>query len=167
MPIYVDDIKTFLWRSGFIIPIWYTQNKFYDDLLLVFYDAIFIFVIIFRAKSSPLDTYDENGDFFIDDVTKVTSVTSKSSQIATFLVVSQSFCTGFHICQRKKLTHLPLLLRQQATSPIQRVSDMWNDPNALPLSFAMSVWGAMWSSWRGHNVGRSSGMVEGEVVGKV
>jgi hypothetical protein len=68
MPIYVDDIKTYLWRSAFVIPTRYTQNKFYDDLLLVFCDAIFIFVIIFRAKSSSLATYDENGDFVIDDI---------------------------------------------------------------------------------------------------
>jgi hypothetical protein len=54
MPINADDIKTNLWWSGFIITIRYTKNKFYDDLLLVFCDAIFIFVIIFRAKSSSL-----------------------------------------------------------------------------------------------------------------
>jgi predicted DNA binding protein len=47
MPIYVDDIKTYLWRSAFFIPIRYTKNKFYDDLL---------------------STYDENGDFVIDDI---------------------------------------------------------------------------------------------------
>jgi hypothetical protein len=68
MPINVDYIKTNLWRSVFVIPIQYTQNEFYDDLLLLFCDAIFIFVIIFWAKSSSLATYDENGDFVIEDI---------------------------------------------------------------------------------------------------
>jgi hypothetical protein len=63
--INVDDIKTNLWRSGFVIPIRYTQNKFYDYLLLQFCDIIFIFVIIFQAKSSSLATYEKIGEFVI------------------------------------------------------------------------------------------------------
>jgi hypothetical protein len=68
MPINVDYIKTNLRRLVFVIPIQYTQNEFYDDLLLLFCDAIFIFVIIFRAKSSSHANYDENGDFVIEDI---------------------------------------------------------------------------------------------------
>jgi hypothetical protein len=90
MPIYVDDNKTNLWRSTFVIPIRYTQNKFYDDLLLLFCDAIFIFVINFRAKSSSLGTYDENGDFVTDDIPFCDESEQRHEQIVTDCNISSS-----------------------------------------------------------------------------
>jgi hypothetical protein len=83
MPINADDIKTYLWRSGFVIQIWYNQNKFYDDLLLVFCGPIFIFVIIFWAKSSSLSTYDKNGDFVINDIPFCNESEQRYKQIVT------------------------------------------------------------------------------------
>jgi hypothetical protein len=67
----------------FVIPIQYTQNEIYDDLLLLFCDAIFIFVIIFRAKSSSLATYDENGDFVIEDIPFCDESEQRHEQIIT------------------------------------------------------------------------------------
>jgi hypothetical protein len=90
MPIYVDYNKTNLWRSTFVIPIRYTQNKFYDDLLLLFCDAIFIFVINFRAKSSSLGTYDENGDFITDDIPFCDKSERRHEQIVTDYNISSS-----------------------------------------------------------------------------
>jgi hypothetical protein len=90
MPIYVDDNKTNLWRSTFFIRIRYTQNKFYDDLLLLFCDTIFIFVINFRAKTSSLGTYDENGDFITDDIPFCDESERRHEQIVTDCNISSS-----------------------------------------------------------------------------
>jgi hypothetical protein len=90
MPIYVDDNKTNLWRSTFVIPIRYTQNKFYDDLVLLFCDAIFIFVINFWAKSSSLCTCDENGDFVTDDIPFCDESEQRHEQIVTDCNISSS-----------------------------------------------------------------------------
>ena len=66
------------------------QNIIYDDLLLVFCDVIFIFVIILQAKSLSLATYDEVGHFVIEEISfcdESKQRTSKTSLIITFLVV--------------------------------------------------------------------------------
>jgi hypothetical protein len=42
------------------------SNLIFDDVLLVFYDIIFIFVINVRAKSSSLVTYDKDQNFVIE-----------------------------------------------------------------------------------------------------
>jgi hypothetical protein len=114
MPIYVDDNKTNLWRSTFVIPIRYAQNKFYDDLLLLFCDTIFIFVINFRAKSSSLGTYDENGDFVTDDIPFCDESERRHEQIVTDCNISSSeaknsfiFETLLCVC-KKRTTNIKL-----------------------------------------------------------
>jgi hypothetical protein len=62
----------------------------YDDLLLLFCDAIFIFVINFRAKSSSLGTYDENGDFVTDDIPFCDESERRHEQIVTDCNISSS-----------------------------------------------------------------------------
>ena len=62
----------------------------YDDLVLLFYDDSFVFVIILRAKALSLVTYDEARNFVIESacsVMKFVSVTAESSLMNTFLVV--------------------------------------------------------------------------------
>ena len=69
---------------------WYTIQTIYDDLVLLFYDDSFVFVIILRAKAPSLVTYDEAGNFVIESacsVMKFVSVTTESSLMNTFLVV--------------------------------------------------------------------------------
>ena len=66
------------------------SQTIYDDLVLLFYDDSFVFVIILRAKAPSLVTYDEAGNFVIESacsVTKFVSVTTESSLMNTFLVV--------------------------------------------------------------------------------
>jgi len=66
----------------------------YDDLVLLFYDDSFVFVIILRAKATSLVTYDEARHFIIESacfVMKFVSVTTKSSLMNTFLVVYISY----------------------------------------------------------------------------
>jgi hypothetical protein len=58
-------------------------KQVYNDLLIVFSDAIFIFVIIFQAKSSSLATYEENGDFVIDDIPFCDESDQRHEQIVT------------------------------------------------------------------------------------
>ena len=61
----------------------------YDDLVLLFYDDSFVFIIILRAKAPSLVTYDEARNFVIESacsVTKFVSVMTKSSLMNTFLV---------------------------------------------------------------------------------
>jgi hypothetical protein len=55
----------------------------YDDPLLVFGDAIFIFVIILQAKSSSFATYDENGQFFKEDISFCDESEQRHEQIVT------------------------------------------------------------------------------------
>jgi hypothetical protein len=55
----------------------------YDDLLLVFGHAIFIFVIILQAKSSSFATYDENGQFFKEDISFCDESEQRHEQIVT------------------------------------------------------------------------------------
>jgi hypothetical protein len=62
----------------------------YEDLLLLFCDAIFIFVINFRAKSSSLGTYDENGDFVTDDIPFCDESARRHEQIITDCNISSS-----------------------------------------------------------------------------
>ena len=66
----------------------------YDDLVLLFYDDSFVFVIILRAKAPSLVTYDEARNFVIESacsVMKFVSVTTESSLMNTFLVVEVVF----------------------------------------------------------------------------
>ena len=66
----------------------YTIN---DDLLVLFYDVIFFFVTNFHANSSSLANCDEYENFVTENiysVTTATSVTRKSSQMITSLLVS-------------------------------------------------------------------------------
>jgi hypothetical protein len=63
---------------------------FYDDLFLLFRDAIFIFVINFRAKSSSLGTYDENGDLVTDDKPFYDESERRHEQIVTDCNISSS-----------------------------------------------------------------------------
>ena len=66
------------------------SQTIYDDLVLLFYDDSFVFVIILRAKPPSLVTYDEARNFVIESacsVMKFVSVTTKSSLMNTFLVV--------------------------------------------------------------------------------
>jgi hypothetical protein len=63
---------------------------FYDDLLLLFCDAMFIFVINFRAKSLSLATYDENGDFVTDDIPFCDDSERRHKQIVTDCNISSS-----------------------------------------------------------------------------
>jgi hypothetical protein len=65
----------------------------YDDLLLVSCDAIFIFVIIFWAKSSSFATYDENGDFVIEDIPLCDQSEQRHEQIVTDSNFSSSDAT--------------------------------------------------------------------------
>ena len=70
---------------------WYTSQTIYDDLVLLFYDGSFVFVIILRAKAPSLVTYDEARNFVIESacsLTKFESVTTESSLMNTFLVVA-------------------------------------------------------------------------------
>jgi hypothetical protein len=62
----------------------------YDELLLVFCDTIFIFVIIFRAKSSSLSTSDENGDFVLEDIPFCDESEQRHEQIVTYSNFSSS-----------------------------------------------------------------------------
>jgi hypothetical protein len=62
----------------------------YDDFLKLFYDVHVIFVTTFQGKSWSLLSYDDTEHFVIEryhSMTKVDSVTSKSSLMFTFLVV--------------------------------------------------------------------------------
>ena len=66
------------------------SQTIYDDLVLLFYDDSFVFIIILRAKAPSLVTYDEARNFVIESacsVTKFVSVMTKSSLMNTFLVV--------------------------------------------------------------------------------
>ena len=62
-----------------------------DDLVLLMYDNPFIFVIILHAKAPSLVRHDDLLNFVIEcyhSVTKLALVTSESSLMNTFLVVS-------------------------------------------------------------------------------
>ena len=78
------------WDHGATSSRWYTSQTIYDDLVLLFYDDSFVFVIILRAKAPSLVTYDKAGNFVIESacsVMKFVSVTAESSLMNTFLVV--------------------------------------------------------------------------------
>ena len=78
------------WDHGATSSRWYTSQTIYDDLVLLFYDDSFVFVIILRAKAPSLVTYDEARNFVIESacsVTKFVSVMTESSLMNTFLVV--------------------------------------------------------------------------------
>ena len=67
-----------------------TINTINDDLLVLFYDVIFFFVTNFHANSSSLVNCDEYENFVTENiysVTTATSVTRKSSQMITSLLV--------------------------------------------------------------------------------
>ena len=68
-----------------------TINTINDDLLVLFYDVIFFFVTNFYANSSSLANCDEYKNFVTENiysVTTATSVTRKSSQMITSLLVT-------------------------------------------------------------------------------
>ena len=78
------------WDHGTTSSRWYTSQTIYDDLVLLFYDDSFVFVIILCAKAPSLVTYDEATNFVIESacsVMKFVSVTTESSLMNTFLVV--------------------------------------------------------------------------------
>lgn len=50
------------WDHGAISSRWYTRQTINDDLVLLFYDDLFVFVIILRAKALSLVTNDEIGN---------------------------------------------------------------------------------------------------------
>jgi len=67
-----------------------TINTIYDDLLVLFYDVIF-FITNFHANSSSLVNCNEYKNFITENiysVTTATSVTRKSSQMITSLLVT-------------------------------------------------------------------------------
>ena len=67
-----------------------TINTINDDLLVLFYDVIFFFVTNFHANSSSLANCDEYENLVTENiysVTIATSVTRKSSQMITSLLV--------------------------------------------------------------------------------
>jgi hypothetical protein len=66
----------------------------YDDLVLVFYDVIFIFVIIVQAKSLSLDTYDEDRHFIIEDI----SFCDESKQRHEQIVTNDHFSSSVTVC---------------------------------------------------------------------
>ena len=85
-----DRIKSNLWRIWFITTMQLTINTINDDLVVLFYDVIFFFVTNFHANSSSLANCDEYENFVIENiysVTTATSVTRKSSQMITSLLV--------------------------------------------------------------------------------
>ena len=68
-----------------------TINTINDDLLVLFYDIIFFFITNFHANSSSLVNCDEYENFVTENIysmTTATSVTRKSSQMITSLLVS-------------------------------------------------------------------------------
>ena len=76
---------------------WYTSQMIYDDLVLLFYDDSFVFVIILHAKAPSLVTYDEARNFVIESacsMMKFVSVTTESSLMNTFLVVNFNRTSG-------------------------------------------------------------------------
>jgi hypothetical protein len=79
------------WDHGAMSSRWCTRQTFYEDLVLLFYDDPFVFVIILRAKAPSLVTNDEPANFVIEcshSVTKLLIVTTESSLMNTFLVVN-------------------------------------------------------------------------------
>ena len=77
-----------------------TINTINDDLLVLFYDVIFFFVTNFHANSSSLVNCDEYKNFVTENIYSVmtaTSVTRKSSQMITSLLVS--FVLISHVIQ--------------------------------------------------------------------
>jgi hypothetical protein len=78
------------WDHGAMSSRWCTRQTFYDDLVLLFYDDPFVFVIILRAKAPSLVTNDEPTKFVIEcshSMMKFLIVTAESSLMNTFLVV--------------------------------------------------------------------------------
>jgi hypothetical protein len=59
------------------------QNIIYDDILLLFNDVNFNFVIILSAKSSSLATYDENGHFVMEYIPFSDQSKQRHEQIVT------------------------------------------------------------------------------------
>ena len=81
---------TYWWDHGATSSRWYMSQTIYDDLVLLFYDDSFVFVIILHAKAPSLVTYDEARNFVIESacsVMKFVSVMIESSLMNTFLVV--------------------------------------------------------------------------------
>ena len=78
----------------------------YDDLVLLFYDDSFVFVIILRAKAPSLVTYDEAGNFVIESacsVTKFVSVTTESSlNISSSVRLSQKIEVILIACRHEE-----------------------------------------------------------------
>jgi hypothetical protein len=67
------------------------RPTFYDDLVLLFYDDPFIFVIILCVKAPSLVTNDEPTNLIIEcshSVMKLLIITTESSLMNTFLVVN-------------------------------------------------------------------------------
>jgi len=73
------------------------SQTIYDDLVLLFYDDSFVFIIILHAKALSLITYDEARNFVIESacsVMKFVSVMIESSLMNTFLVVNFNRTSG-------------------------------------------------------------------------
>jgi hypothetical protein len=90
----------------------------YDDLILVFYDAIFNFVIILQAKSSSLDTYDEIDISFCDESKKLYEQMGTDDHFSSSVTSSTCWCGAL------ELENEPCLLEMSSSSNLNAALEL-------------------------------------------